>query len=159
MNDIFAGYACIFNQVDLGNDIILPSAFEKCLAQKQPNDISLLWQHDPNQPIGKWLELKADAKGLYVVGRLSVKTAQAHDVAIMIEDEVIDGLSIGFNTRNATQKSRDQTRLIHDLDLWEISIVTFPMQVKARIAKPQNPAKPNPALADKLGMVANIMRA
>lgn len=153
MNDIFAGYACVFNQVDLGNDVILPQAFARCLAEKPKQNISMLWQHDPNQPIGIWQDIFVDEKGLYVVGRLSTQARQARDVAIMIADKVIDGLSIGFKTRDAQQKARQSTRYIHDLDLWEISIVTFPMQLGARIESRQSP------LEQRITAATTAMRA
>lgn len=153
MNDVFAGYACIFNEVDLGNDVILPAAFEASLAEKMPHNISMLWQHDPNQPIGRWEEMRIDKKGLYVVGRLSIDTRQAHDVAVMIADNVIDGLSIGFKTRRAVQKARKSTRYIQDVDLWEISVVTFPMQPNARILQPK------PEIGQRIAEAAAAMRA
>lgn len=156
MNEVFEGYACIFNQQDLGNDVILPSAFEQSLIEKMPQNISMLWQHDPNQPIGRWQEMHVDEKGLYVVGRLSVETRQARDVAIMIEDKVIDGLSIGFKTRRAVQKAQKSTRYIHDIDLWEISVVTFPMQLNARI-KPSSPKRPMPGLNDRIAAAIEDM--
>ena len=153
MNDVFAGYACIFNEVDLGNDVILPTAFEASLREKMLHNISMLWQHDPNQPIGRWEEMRIDKKGLYVVGRLSIDTRQAHDVAVMITDHVIDGLSIGFKTRRAVQKARKSTRYIQDVDLWEISVVTFPMQPNARILQPK------PEINQRIAEAAAAMRA
>lgn len=139
LNEYFEGYACIFNQLDLGNDIILPEAFNNSLGEKTPNNISMLWQHDPNQPIGTWQEMFVDPVGLYVVGRLAIETRQARDVAFMIADMVIDGLSIGFKTRRAVQKAQKSARYIQDIDLWEISVVTFPMQLNARIKLPKQP--------------------
>ncbi len=137
IDGVFEGYACIFDEVDLGNDIILSDAFEKSLRAKNAQNISMLWQHDPMQPIGKWLEIKIDQKGLFVVGELSVRTRHARDVAIMIKDNIVDGLSIGFKTQKAVQKRRQAVRVIKQLDLWEISIVTFPMQPNARIIPAQ----------------------
>lgn len=153
MNDIFAGYACIFNHVDLGNDVIMPKAFEASLREKAPQNISMLWQHDPNQPIGRWEEMKIDQTGLFVVGRLSTDTSQGHDVAVMIEDNVVDGLSIGFKTRRAVQSAKQAARYIHEIDLWEISVVTFPMQLNARI-KPQKTD-----LSVRIGEAATALRA
>lgn len=171
MNDLFSGYACIFNEIDLGNDVVMPSAFERSLSEKKPQDISMLWQHDPNLPIGRWEEFKVDEKGLYVVGRLSIAVRQALDVANLIADNVIDGLSIGFKTRRAVQRARESTRYIHEVDLWEISVVTFPMQPAARIEGPaariEQPAdrelptseQPEADLKQRILRASNAMRA
>ncbi len=132
----FGGYACLFNQLDLGNDIILPAAFNGSFSLDKLSQVRMLWQHDPSQPIGRWEEIKVDKKGLYVVGRLSLNNHQSHDIATMLNDKIVDGLSIGFKTRRAIQKRQESVRYIQDLELWEISIVTFPMQPNARITEP-----------------------
>ncbi|MBL1420250.1 MAG: HK97 family phage prohead protease [Alphaproteobacteria bacterium] len=96
MNDVFAGYACIFNEVDLGNDVILPAAFEASLREKMPQNISMLWQHDPNQPIGRWEEMRIDKKGLYVVGRLTTHNIMARLEQIFDELPANDDLTLGY---------------------------------------------------------------
>lgn len=160
MNDVFAGYACIFNEVDLGNDVVLPSAFAQTMNDKMPQNISMLWQHDPNQPIGRWEEFRIDDKGLFVMGRLSTKSSHARDVAFMIEDKVIDGLSIGFKTRRAVQKTKQNTRYIYDLDLWEISVVTFPMQPSARITRLNSAiTRPTASTEQRMAQAAAELRA
>lgn len=153
MNEEFEGYACLFDQIDLGNDVVVRGAFERSLAEKLPHKISMLWQHDPSQPIGVWQTIQTDEKGLYVTGRLSTDISQAHDIAVMLDDRVIDGLSIGFKTRRAVQKARQSARYIHDIDLWEISIVTFPMQLGARILNAEM------GLSQRISRATNSIRA
>jgi HK97 family phage prohead protease len=93
----------------------------------------MLWQHDPAQPIGIWDEVREDARGLWVKGRLLDTVAKGREAAALIEAGAIDGLSIGYRTRRATKTAAGQ-RLLTELELWEVSLVTFPMLPSARIA-------------------------
>ncbi|MCW5721947.1 MAG: HK97 family phage prohead protease [Devosia sp.] len=127
----FAGYASIFNRLDSGGDIVLPGAFGKSLAKKRGR-IRLLFQHDPKDPVGIWEELREDAHGLFAAGRLVPGVPRADALRRLIETQALDGLSIGFRTVKASRKGGQ--RLLHEIDLYEISIVTFPMMEEARIA-------------------------
>jgi hypothetical protein len=95
----------------------------------------MLWQHDPARPIGRWLELREDGTGLLVVGRLTAGVTSSDDLALLIAEGAVDGLSIGFRTLRASRDSRRALRLIHEADLWEVSLVTFPMHPRTRLAR------------------------
>lgn len=127
----FAGYASIFNRLDSGGDIVLPGAFGKSLSKKRGR-IRLLFQHDPKEPVGIWEELREDSHGLFAAGRLVPGVPRADALRRLIETQALDGLSIGFRTVRASRQSGQ--RLLHEIDLYEISIVTFPMMEEARIA-------------------------
>jgi HK97 family phage prohead protease len=129
----FEGYASLFNREDLGRDIIMPGAFRESLARKGAGGIRLLFQHNPAEPIGVWEALKEDAKGLRARGRLTLEVARAREVLALMRSGAIDGLSIGFRAVKAHRDRARGIRRIESLDLWEISIVTFPMLPDARI--------------------------
>ncbi len=126
-SDCFSGYASVYNNIDLHGDIILPGAFKHGLASK----VELLWQHDPLLPIGKILELKETVKGLFVRAKLIEGIAKAKEVKTMLKEGVIDGLSIGFVVKDYFYNG--ETRYIKSAELWEISLVTFPANPKARV--------------------------
>lgn len=134
----FEGYACLFGKEDLGHDIIHAGAFARSLAKRQPQGIKLLYQHDPASPIGRWDAIVEDAKGLYVRGQLSLEVQKAREVLSMMKSGILDGLSIGFRTLRSRKDRKSGIRHLHELDLWEISIVTFPMQPDARISHVKN---------------------
>ena len=129
----FAGYASVFNKVDTGGDIVLPGAFRKSLGKRRGR-IRLLFQHDPKEPVGTWESLNEDSHGLFVTGRLVQGVPRSDALKRLIENGALDGLSIGFRTVKASR--RDGNRLLHEIDLYEVSIVTFPMMEDARIASP-----------------------
>jgi hypothetical protein len=130
----FSGYACLFDSVDLGEDMILQGAFRRSLRERGPAGIKLLFQHDPGQPIGVWLEMVEDARGLFVRGRLMSEVARAREVLALMRAGALDGLSIGFRTVKGVRDPSTGVRRLEEIDLWEISIVTFPMQPEARVA-------------------------
>jgi HK97 family phage prohead protease len=127
----FEGYASIFNRLDAGGDIIMPGAFAKSLT-KRKDRIRLLFQHDPKEPIGVWEAIGEDGIGLHVAGRLVPDVPRADALRRLIERGALDGLSIGFRAIKATREGGH--RKLWQIDLYEISIVTFPMMEDARIA-------------------------
>lgn len=127
------GYASLFNEVDLGGDIILPGAFDACLSSRPIGDIKMLYHHDVRRPIGVWRMIKATSRGLWVYGELTTDARLGHDAAALIKSRALDGLSIGFRATKA-QRLKAGRRHIYEIDLLEISLVTFPMQPKARLA-------------------------
>nr|WP_319484437.1 HK97 family phage prohead protease [uncultured Cohaesibacter sp.] len=131
---VFEGYACLFGKEDLGHDVIQPGAFAKSLAQHGLEGIKLLYQHDPTQPIGQWLTIREDDKGLFVRGKLATEVAKAREILSMMKAGILDGLSIGFRTIRGQKDAKSGIRYLLELDLWEISVVTFPMQPDARIS-------------------------
>jgi HK97 family phage prohead protease len=131
----FEGYASLFNVPDLGRDVVMPGAFRDSLRQRGARGIKLLFQHDPAQPIGIWTDLAEDARGLYARGRLVTDVARSREILALLEAGALDGLSIGFRAVSARRSGKDGVRQLTRIDLWEISIVTFPLLPDARIAR------------------------
>lgn len=131
---VFTGYAARFNTADLGRDLILPGAFAESLAQRGASGVRMLFQHDPAEPIGVWLELREDTRGLFVRGRLLSEIARGREVLSLMRAGAIDGLSIGFRTVEGRTNPKTGIRRLSKIDLWEISVVTFPMHPGARVS-------------------------
>ncbi|MDA8585732.1 HK97 family phage prohead protease [Rhodobacteraceae bacterium] len=135
------GYASLFGQVDRGNDVVERGAYASSLKSlvKAGRRVRMLWQHDPSEPIGVWDEVREDSNGLYVKGRLLADVARAREAAALLEAGAIEGLSIGYRTVKATKDDAGRRRL-QELELWEVSLVTFPMLPEARVgAKGETP--------------------
>jgi hypothetical protein len=146
LDGTFEGYASLFGRTDLGGDTVVPGAFRKSLAERGAAGIRMLFQHDPAMPIGVWLAIHEDARGLYCRGRLATEAAKAREVLALMRAGAVDGLSIGFRTVRAERDGRRPGRRLAEIDLWEISVVTFPMLPGARIAHVKGqPPPPNPA--------------
>lgn len=129
----FSGYASLFGEVDLGRDVVERGAFALSLARRGASGVRMLFQHDPALPIGVWEELREDSRGLFAKGRIAAGSAKGRDVLALLREGAIDGLSIGFKTVRARADARARVRRILEADLWEISVVTFPMQPGARV--------------------------
>lgn len=121
----FAGYAAVFGRPDRGGDVVKPGAFAGTLGRAVP----LLWQHDPARPIGRVEYLKEDRRGLRVIGRLS-EGAAGREAAALLKEGAVRGLSFGYR---AKASEGEAPRLLTALDLVEVSLVTMPMQPKARV--------------------------
>ena len=132
----FEGYGSIFGNLDLGNDVIQKGAFTKSLEQRPPSKVKLLYQHKSDMPIGIYDEITEDSKGLYVKGRIALKTRAGAEAYELLKIGALDGLSIGFKTnpKAVTYEDRGQKRIIKEVDLMEVSLVTFPMNPKATIS-------------------------
>jgi HK97 family phage prohead protease len=124
----FSGYASKFNMVDQDGDIVLPGAFTKTLSARQPK---MLWGHDTNKPIGLWDVVEVDSVGLRVEGKLLLTTAMGRETYELMKAGVVDGMSIGYLTRKS--ETRGGNRGLIEVDLYEISVVTFPMLEAAKI--------------------------
>jgi HK97 family phage prohead protease len=134
-----SGYASLFGKSDQGGDTVERGAYAASLAKGR--SIKMLWQHDPAQPIGVWDEVREDDRGLWVKGRLLTDVAKGREAASLIGAGAIDGLSIGYRTVKA-RKDDKGGRLLSELELWEVSLVTFPMLPDARVgAKEDDPAE------------------
>ncbi len=131
---VFEGYASLFGRQDLGRDIVMPGAFRDTLAARGAAGVRMLFQHNPAEPIGIWEVLSEDSKGLFARGRLMPTVARAREILSLMRAGAIDGLSIGFRTVKAHKDRTRGARRIEKVDLWEISIVTFPLLPEARIA-------------------------
>lgn len=149
----FSGYASLFDAVDLGRDTIRRGAFSKALAKRGASGVRMLFQHDPNQPIGRWLAIAEDGRGLRVEGQLAPGVARAREIHELMAGGALDGLSIGFQTVKARTDRKSGVREIIEADLWEISIVTFPMLPEARVSA----VKANAAAAGSIA--ARLRRA
>ncbi len=129
-----AGYASRFDEVDQGGDQVMKGAYSAALArlQSEGRQVKMLWQHDPAQPIGVWDQIHEDNTGLYVSGRILTETRQGAEAAALITAGALDGLSIGYRTVKSS-RGPDGARQLQELDLWEVSLVTFPMLPTARV--------------------------
>ncbi|SLN59726.1 HK97 family phage prohead protease [Pseudooctadecabacter jejudonensis] len=153
-----SGYASLFGKADQGGDVVQTGAYAASLERlaAKGNRVKMLWQHDPEQPIGVWDEVREDASGLWVKGRILTDVEKGREAAALIEAGAIDGLSIGYRTVRAT-KNDTGGRLLSELELWEVSLVTFPMLPDARVgAKGDDPFET--AMRDLAG-VLNDARA
>ncbi|AWM87768.1 HK97 family phage prohead protease [Microvirga sp. 17 mud 1-3] len=130
---VFEGYASLFGIADLGKDVVMPGAFADSLKKRGAGNIRLLWQHDPSEPIGRWLSIVEDRRGLKVRGRLNLAVERAREIHSLLGEGAVDGLSIGFRVERARAERPTGLRRLEKLDLWEISIVTFPMLPGARV--------------------------
>ncbi len=152
---VIEGYASVFGLADQGGDLVEAGAYAASLAALKGagRSVKMLWQHDPAQPIGVWDEVREDGRGLYVKGRLLRDVSKGREAATLIEAGAIDGLSIGYRTITACKDDAGQRRL-KALDLWEVSLVTFPMLPQARVA-----AKSEGLAADQNGALRAIQAA
>ena len=140
----FSGYASLFGKADLANDVVEPGAFARALRRRGAAGVRMLYQHDPAEPIGTWLDLAEDARGLHVRGRLTPGVGRAREVLELMRAGALDGLSIGFRTVRARKDARAGVRRIVEADLWEISVVTFPMLPGARVESVKGGARTLP---------------
>ncbi len=129
-----SGFASVFGRPDLAGDEIKAGAFHNTLAARPPGDIKMLFQHDLVRPIGRWSRFVETRGGLWVEGLLNADVQLAREVAALIDQGAINGLSIGFKSVHAERaKGRVRRRLLQ-VDLVEVSVVTFPMQPLAKVA-------------------------
>ncbi|MEQ1705255.1 MAG: HK97 family phage prohead protease [Rickettsiales bacterium] len=128
----FAGYASVFDIVDNQKDIIQRGAFAETL-KGRVHDIKMLWQHQQDEPIGIFERMFEDANGLYVEGRLLLDVARAREAYSLLKERAIGGLSIGYSPTKYRLHEKTGTRLISAVELWEISLVTFPANEAAKI--------------------------
>ena len=122
------GYASLFGELDQARDMMMRGAFAETLSARGIRRVPMLFQHDPSEPVGIWLELREDHRGLFARDRLIPEVARGRELLSLLRAGAIDGLSIGFRTSKARI-----IRRIYAVDLWEISIVTFPMLTGARV--------------------------
>ena len=127
-----AGYASRFDKVDLSGDVVRIGAFSASLLSRDM-PVPMLYQHDTETPIGVWDRVVEDEVGLYVEGRLILDNELARRTAKLIKAGSLLGLSIGFKTQRA--KANEQGRELLDIELWEVSIVAFPMLPSARLTE------------------------
>ena len=127
------GYASIFGNVDKGGDIVAPGAFKKSIKARKGKVLPMLWNHDPGHPIGKWTVIEEDERGLKIEGRITPGVSKGAEVLAMVRDGVIDGMSIGYATIKADRDEVTGVRTLKEVELWEVSLVTFPMNTEATV--------------------------
>jgi len=127
------GYASLFGELDQARDMVMPGAFAATLRTRGVRRIPMLFQHDPAEPVGVWLDLREDSRGLYARGRLIPEVQRGRELLALVRQGGIDGLSIGFRTVKGRIDPRTRIRKLDIVDLWEISIVTFPLLTGARM--------------------------
>lgn len=123
-----AGYASVFDVADKGRDIVRRGAFARAKA-----GVPLLWQHDPKRPIGRVEQVREDARGLRVIASVTPGTAQGREALALLRAGTVSGLSFGYRVRESARDAKSGVRELTDLDLLEVSLVTFPMQPLARV--------------------------
>lgn len=133
----FTGYASVFNYVDAHNDVVCRGAFQQSLDRwrKKGTWPKMLWQHAHDQVVGVWTQMFEDEVGLYVVGKLLLDVEKAREAYTLLKTKAVDSLSIGFRLKRSMRGrfgTRDVTYL-HEVDLMEVSLVTFAANEEARI--------------------------
>lgn len=127
------GYASLFGVKDLAGDVVARGAFAKSLARRPARDIAMLHQHGADAAIGRWDVVAEDHRGLFVVGRILPAAPTGAYAAALVRAGVLDGLSIGFRTVRAVHDPTEAARRLVEIDLLEISLVSFPMLPAARL--------------------------
>ena len=128
---LFSGYGSVFGVIDSYKEVVVPGAFAESLQGRMP---SLLWQHRASEPIGVYTAMREDNVGLYLEGKLAIKTNRGAEAYELMKMGAITGLSIGFVTREDSYDKVSGIRTLKKLDLWEVSLVTFPANDAARIS-------------------------
>lgn len=129
----FEGYASLFGVRDAGGDMVMRGAFAKSLRARAASGVKMLYQHQAAEPLGVWSEIYEDGAGLFVRGRIVTDVARGREVLALMREGALDGLSIGFKTMRAN--GARGRRQILEADLWEVSVVTFPMLSGARVRR------------------------
>ncbi len=132
---IFSGYASIFNEVDDQGDRVMKGAFLSSLATMSSKSQlpKMLWQHDVSEPIGLWDEIHEDHQGLFVKGKLILELRRAQEAYALMKAKALDSLSIGYRVIEASKSPNLKERYLTQIDLFEISLVTFPANKAAKI--------------------------
>jgi uncharacterized protein len=129
---VIAGYASLFGIPDLAGDVVERGAFAETLKALPAPDIRMLFQHDPDRPIGRWTGASEDDQGLWMQGLIDPRHLDARSVLRLIKAGTADGLSIGFRALDAAPR-HSGGRILKTIDLREVSVVTFPMLPRARL--------------------------
>lgn len=128
---LFSGYGSVFGVVDSYKEVVMPGAFSESLQGRVP---ALLWQHRSGEPIGVYTVVKEDNVGLYVEGKLALKTTRGAEAYELLKMGALNGLSIGFVTREDSYDKVSGVRTLKKVDLWEVSLVTFPANDASRVS-------------------------
>lgn len=126
MSALIEGYASLFGVADLSGDTVAPGAFAASIAERGAEGLRFLYQHDAEEPIGIFRDAHEDSVGLFVRAEINLETQRGHEAMSLLVQGALTGLSIGFNVVEA-ERSGAASRLLTEIDLWEVSLVTFPM--------------------------------
>ena len=131
----FEGHGSVFNVEDSYGDIVVAGAFKRSLDEHRAAGTlpAMLWQHDSSQPIGVYTDMKEDGAGLYVKGQILLETRAGKEAHALLKAKAIRGLSIGFVERDSSYDKLTGIRTVKDVDLWEVSLVTFPANRSATV--------------------------
>lgn len=167
------GYGSVFGVRDNYDDVIAKGAFAESLKSHKSEGTmpAMLWQHDSDEPIGVWTEMVEDAKGLRIKGQLCMETTGGREAHALLKMGALNGLSIGFVSKKWTYDQDSEVRTLTGIDLWEVSLVTFPANEKARVTNVKSseelatPKDAERALrdagfskSDATGFVSRVMR-
>lgn len=134
---VIEGYASLFNVADSDADVVAPGAFDASLRAhvRSGRQLPILWQHDATRPLGVWRLVKTDAVGLFVSGQLFIhEVAQAAEAYALVKQGALSGLSIGYRPERARRDPKRGVRILEQIRLFEISLVTFPALETARVS-------------------------
>ncbi|MEM7057338.1 MAG: HK97 family phage prohead protease [Pseudomonadota bacterium] len=145
------GYASRFGEPDQAGDVVVEGAFSASLdrLKEAGRSVKFLWQHDPVKPIGVWRQVMENKVGLWVSGEVLTDLQLGNEAALLMQAGAIDGLSIGYRVVRAEPNRETGGRNLLEVDLWEVSLVTFPLLPTAR-AKAGTDVKPTDDIAAAL---------
>lgn len=167
------GYGSVFGVKDSYDDVIAAGAFARSLGEHRAAGTmpAMLWQHDASEPIGIWTDMTEDSKGLKIKGRLALETSRGKEAHALLKMGALNGLSIGFVSKQWAYDKDTDVRTLTEVDLWEVSVCTFPSNEKARVTNVKSSdelATPKDAerslrdagfsKADALAFVSRVMR-
>lgn len=130
---LFYGYGSVWDVLDSHKEIVARGAFTGSLAKRPAKKVKMLRGHDQSEPIGTWESIVEDEHGLKATGRLILDTARGRETHALMKAGALDGLSIGFRTVRDRMDRAKGARVLEEVDLWEISVVTFPSNPDATI--------------------------
>lgn len=131
----FTGYASVFGVTDLGGDAVSPGAFTTSLKKTPAAKIKMLRSHDTSDPIGVWTSIVENSRGLKATGQLILATVKGRETYELLKAGALDGLSIGYRTKKESYDRAKKVRMLDEVELHEVSIVTFPMNPSATISR------------------------
>lgn len=139
----FMGYASVFDVVDSHKEVVKRGAFKTSLAKwhKQDGAPAMLWMHDPTIPVGVWYGMAEDKRGLIVHGKLALGTQKGAEAYELLKMKALTGLSIGYRVLGSAIDRTRKVRVLTHVDLFEVSLVTFPSNEKARVCEVKAPRK------------------
>ena len=126
----FEGYGSIFGNIDSYGDVVTKGAFTQTIKERKP---VMLWQHYSDEPIGVYIEAKEDDKGLYLKGQLNQDVQKGREAYSLLKQGALQGLSIGYRVKKAERDHDAEVTYLKEIDLFEVSLVTFPANVEATV--------------------------